>query len=282
MKFHTFYKIYYAHRLSKVSLINKIYIFVILPLVYLANKMLLQKIIDLDNLSKNKKEFFKKDLNFLFQYFNSDKGEYFVNQYQKPIKLEKKLSQGHNYSKYYEKYFFKKKVDHLNILEIGTFKGNASASFFFYFKNAKIISGDIFPDLYRYKSTRINNIYLDNSKETELEDKIIKKKLEFDFIIEDAGHYYKDQIITLFMLFKVLKSGGVFVIEELDFPNNRKDMNQNDEKPTLKDILLLIKSNKDFNSKLVSKLQKDYFLDNVLSIEILKGKFNEIAFIQKK
>ena len=84
------------------------------------------------------------------------------------------------------------------------------------------------------------------------------------------------------MLFKVLKSGGVFVIEELDFPNVRKDMNQNNEKPTLRDILLLVKNNKDFNSKLVSKLQKDYFLDNVLSIEILKGKFNEIAFIQKK
>ena len=282
MKFRTFYKIYYAHRLKKASLINRIYIFVILPLAYLANKMLLQKIIDLDNFSKNKKEFFEKDLNFLFQFFNSDKGEYFINQYQKPIKLEKKLSQGHNYHKYYEKYFFKKKKDHINILEIGTFKGNASASFFFYFKNAKIISGDIFPDLCRYKSSRIDNIYLNNSKETELEDKIIKKELEFDFIIEDAGHYYKDQIITLFMLFKVLKSGGVFAIEELDFPNVRKDMNQNDEKPTLKDILLLVKSNKDFNSKLVSKLQKDYFLDNVFSIEILKGKFNEIAFIQKK
>ena len=176
----------------------------------------------------------------------------------------------------------KKKEDQINILEIGTFQRKCICIFFFYFKNAKIISGDIFPDLCRYKSSRIDNIYLDNSKETELEDKILKKELEFDFIIEDAGHYYKDQIITLFMLFKVLKSGGVFVIEELDFPNVRKDMNQNNEKPTLRDILLLVKNNKDFNSKLVSKLQKDYFLDNVLSIEILKGKFNEIAFIQKK
>ena len=246
MKFRTFYKIYYAHRLQKASLTRKIYIFVILPLIYLVNKILLQKIIDLDNLSKNKKEFFKKDLNFLFQFFNSDKGEYFINQYQKPIKQEKKLSLGHNYHKYYEKYFLKKKEDYINILEIGTFKGNASASFFFYFKNAKIISGDIFPDLCRYKSARIDNIYLDNSKETELEDKIIKKNQTFDFIIEDAGHYYKDQIITLFMLFKVLKSGGVFVIEELDFPNVRKDMNQNNEKPTLRDILLLVKNNEDF------------------------------------
>ena len=87
MKFRTFYKIYYAHRLKKASLISRIYIFVILPLAYLANKILLQKIIDLDNFSKNKKEFFEKDLNFLFQFFNSDKGEYFINQYQKPIKL---------------------------------------------------------------------------------------------------------------------------------------------------------------------------------------------------
>ena len=60
MKFRTFYKIYYAHRLQKASLTRKIYIFVILPLIYLVNKILLQKIIDLDNLSKNKKEFFKK------------------------------------------------------------------------------------------------------------------------------------------------------------------------------------------------------------------------------
>ena len=89
MKFRTFYKIYYANRLKKASLVNKIYIFVSLPLIYLVNKMLLQKIIDLDNFSKNKKEFFKKDLNFLFQFFNSDKGEYFINQYQKPIKQEK-------------------------------------------------------------------------------------------------------------------------------------------------------------------------------------------------
>ena len=54
MKFRTFYKIYYAHRLQKASLTRKIYIFVILPLIYLVNKILLQKIIDLDNLSKNK------------------------------------------------------------------------------------------------------------------------------------------------------------------------------------------------------------------------------------
>ena len=47
----------------------------------------------------------------------------------------------------------------------------------------------------------------------------------FDLIVEDAGHYYKDQIITLFKTFPKLNSGGVYVDEELDFPDTRKDMN---------------------------------------------------------
>ena len=110
----------------------------------------------------------------------------------------------------------------MDILEIGTFKGNATAAFYFYFKNANITSVDIFPDLIRYKSVRIKNFFLDNSQENQIKDKILSKKLEFDFIIEDAGHYYKDQIISLFYLFKCLKKNGVFVAEGLDFPDEEK------------------------------------------------------------
>ena len=36
------------------------------------------------------------------------------------------------------------------------------------------------------------------------------------------------------MLFKKLKSKGFFVIEELDFPDSRLDMNIYNEKPTLR------------------------------------------------
>ena len=107
------------------------------------------------------------------------------------------------------------------------------------------------------------NFYLDNSKISELENKIIKKELKFDIIIEDAGHYFKDQIISLFILFKSLTSNGIFVVEELEFPNIRDDMNIYNEKPTLKDILKLINENKDFESNYITKSQKKYFLDNL-------------------
>ena len=84
------------------------------------------------------------------------------------------------------------------------------------------------------------------------------------------------------MLFKILSPKGIFICEELDFPETRKDMNINNEYPDLKSILKAIKSNKDFNSKYIKEEDKKYFLDNFNTIEIFKGKINEVAVIQKK
>lgn len=282
MNLKTFYKIYYEHRFQKSSIILKIYIIISLPFNFLINKLFLQPVKNLDDLKKKKPELFVKDLNFLFQYFNSDKGEKYINQYQKPIKQNKELIQGHSYHSFYEKFFFDKKNDKINLLEIGSFKGNAAAAFFFYFPNSSIISGDIFPDLFRYRSERIKSFYLDNSKISQLEEKILNYDHKFDIIIEDAGHYLKDQIISLFVLFKSLKSNGVFVVEELEFPNVREDMNPKKETPSLKDILELINYKKNFSSEYVTKSQKEYFLENFKSIEIFKGTSSEIAFITKK
>ena len=282
MKLKTFYKIYYSHRVKKSSFLLTIYIFLTLPFIYLINKLLLESLINLDEFSKKNQYLFKKDLKFLFQFFNSDKGESFKNQYQKPIKLENNEIIGHKYHKFYEKFLSNKKENFLDILEIGTFKGNATAAFYFYFKNSKITSVDIFPDLIRYKSNRITNFYLDNSKESDLQEKILSKNLQYDLIIEDAGHYYKDQIISLFSLFESLKKNGIFVVEELDFPDTRYDMNIDRKKPTLRDILFLIQNKKDFNSELITQKQKKFFLENYKSIEIFNGQFNQIAFIVKK
>ena len=86
----------------------------------------------------------------------------------------------------------------------------------------------------------------------------------------------------VFLLFRILKEKGLFVVEELDFPNIRKDMNIKNERPSLKEILKLVKANKEFNSSYVSKEDKEYFINNVSNISIFKGRFNEIAFIEKK
>ena len=283
MKIQTFYKIYYKHRITKANLLLKIYLLLVIPIKYFLNLPYIKKKVNLENYSQNNKFLFEKNLNFLFEFFESDKGEKFVNQYNQPMKRDSKLKiQGHNYAKFYEEYFFEKKDKELNILEIGSFYGNAAAALYFYFKNAKIYSADIFPDLFSYTSDRVKNFYVDSSSEKSISQNILKKNKKFEIIIEDACHAYKDQIISLFMLFPILSSGGIFITEELDFPDTRADMNLNNEKPTLRDILLSIKSGENFENPLISKDQKDYFLKNFDKIFILKGNHNEIAIIKKK
>ena len=282
MKFKTFYKLFYAHRVKKAKNLLKIYLVVILPFKYLYNLPFVPPKINLDKLEKKKSDLFNKDLNYLFDYFNTDKGNFYQNQYAQPSKRKREKIKAHGYGKFYESYFKNFKDKELNILEIGSFYGNASASFFFYFKNSFLYAADIYTDLFRYNSKRMQNFYVDSSEEKSIQENIINKKIEFDIIIEDAGHSLKDQIISLFLLFKKLKSGGLFIVEELDFPDTRKDMNLNNEKPTLREILNQIKNNISFDSKYISPEDKKYFLDNFSSIEIFIGNFNEIAIIKKK
>ena len=85
------------------------------------------------------------------------------------------------------------------------------------------------------------------------------------------------------MLFEKLNSGGLFIVEELDFPDTRKDMNLENEKPTLREILFKFKKEKKLlNSKYIKKNDRDNFLDSIQSIEIYKGNYNEIAILRKK
>ena len=281
MNINTFFNIYYKHRLEKSkNIIKKIYIFLIIPINYLIEKFTIQKFLNLDEYKKENKELFKKNLNNLFQHFNSDKGRMFLNQYARFSKRNKKLLYAHNYGNFYERFLKKFKNKKINILEIGAFKGNATASFFFYFKNSKIYSSDLYPDLFRYKSERITNFKLDNSKEKELAN--LPKKIKYDIIIEDAGHYLKDQIISVFKLFPKLNKQGFFVVEELDFPDTRQDMNIEQDKNTLFNILKLILKNKTFHSKYINSKDKKYFLKNIKNIRICQGRFNKIVFIEKK
>mgnify|MGYP001429462607 CR=1 FL=1 len=284
MKLRTFYKIYYEHRFKKANHILKLYILIIIPIKYFINLFYLPKIINLDIFVDRFGLSETSDLGKLFDFFNSDKGNQFENQYAHPSRRTSQKIKGHGYSNFYQKYFENLKSNNLNILEIGSFHGNAAAALFFYFKNSRFFAADIYPDLFRYRSNRIKNFYVNSSNEDSIQKNIIDKFSDnFDIIIEDAGHSLKDQIISLFMLFKKLNSGGLFIVEELDFPDTRKDMNLNNERPTLRDILLKFKKEKTLlDSNYIKTNDRDNFLSTIDSIEIYKGNFNEIAILRKK
>ena len=282
MNLRTFYRLFYKHRIDKASFFLRLYIFIVVPLKYLVNIFYFEKRVNLDLYKNNFPDLENKDLNTLFEYFNSDKGDYFVNQYLQPAKKNKEKINAHGYAKIYETVFVNFKEKNINILELGSFYGNAAAALYFYFDNANIFSADINPDMFKYKSNRITNFYVDSSSRNSLKNDLISKKNNFDIIIEDASHMLKDQIISLFMLFPLVNSGGYFIVEELDFPETREDMRIDQTKPDLKQILQNILKNKDFNSIYINDDEKKYFLENFSSIEIKKGNFNEIAIIKKK
>ena len=282
MKLTTFYKIYYRHRFKKASFVLKIYLILTIFFKYILNLFYLPKKKNLDNYSKENQNLFDQDLNYLCEYFNSDKGEKFKNQYAKPSKQEDKKIIAHGYAKIYEKYLKEHKDEYLNIIELGSFYGNASAAFYFYFKNAQIYSADINPDMYLYRSKRLKNFFTDTSSRTSIEKNILSRNIEFDLIIEDASHMLKDQIISLFILFKNLKPGGFFIIEEIDFPEKREDMRVDQEFPDLKTILNKIINKENFNSKYINENEKNYFLENFDTIKFYTGNINEIAIIKKK
>ncbi len=282
MNIKTYYTLFYNHRFKKASIIRKVYLMIILPFKFLYDYSFLEKKKNLDEFSEKKSFLFSKDLNFLFEYFNSDKGEKYINQYTHPSKKSNLLIEAHGYAKYYEKIFFKYKNEYINILEIGSFYGNASAALFFYFKNAKIFGADINPDMFNYTSKRVKSFFVDSSSELSLQKDILEKKIQFKIIIEDASHMLKDQIISLFNLFSIIQSGGYFIIEELDFPEKRKDMRINQDFPDLKTILKDIKNGNNFNSRYVDEVSKKYFLENFDTIDFFKGNINEIAIIKKK
>ena len=175
MKLKTFYEIYYLHRVKKAKAFTKLYIIITLPINYLINKILYPKKINLDFYEKKNLKLYDKSLKSLFKHFNSDKGEYFKNQYQKPINYNDEYLKGHKYHSFYDKFLIDKKKSKINLLELGSFKGNATAAFFFYFKKGIFFSGDLYPDLFCYKSERIKNFLIDTSSEKELKKKDYKK-----------------------------------------------------------------------------------------------------------
>ena len=86
MNFNTFYKIFYKHRFVKAKKILKLYLIVILPFKYFFNLFYIPNKIDLDKYQKKNNNLFGKNLNDLFDFFNSDKGNFFENQYSQPSK----------------------------------------------------------------------------------------------------------------------------------------------------------------------------------------------------
>jgi hypothetical protein len=230
---------------------------------------------DLDKTSQKTKNLFSQDLLYLFEHFGS-------------------LKKDHSYESSLHENLKDIKNDNLDILEVGSAKGDGIASFYFYFPNSNLIAADNNPFRNRYKSSRIRNIYLDISSKKILSNfsKFLNKK--FDLIIEDCSHQLIHQILCFSENFKNLKKGGIYIVEDLNFPEVHTMYNPTNELMNLKKILLKIQNKEDILSDYLSNDEISYLKDNIEDIKFYTSKnknnylisgvcdYSEIAFIKKK
>jgi hypothetical protein len=185
---------------------------------------------------------------------------------------------GHSYTYFYDKLFSPLRDKPILMLEIGVSGGGSLKMWYEYFPNATIIALDI-NDEKELSNDRVYVYQLDQSNETELVNFVNqcnKNKYEFDIIIDDGSHHMYDQQITLGYLFPVLKSKGIYIIEDLHtsladngYPLYGKYLNiQENRKNTT--LFYLMES---LNSIYLNAGQNEYLNNNIETVDI-HNRFN--------
>ncbi|MGH7890572.1 MAG: class I SAM-dependent methyltransferase [Thermodesulfobacteriota bacterium] len=129
-----------------------------------------------------------------------------------------KSSDGHNYTEVYAHHFAPLRHQPIKLLEIGIASGASVKLWERYFPNATLHFIDICPDVVQYyspSSPRIQYHFLDQSNTEALRQFAADVGESFDIIIDDGGHHMNQQIISFQTLFPHLKSGGLYIIEDL-------------------------------------------------------------------
>lgn len=190
----------------------------------------------------------------------------------------------HNYyDKVYEKYFFpiKNEVKLLCEIGIGGFwkdvnwvNGNSLKVWRDYFPNSQILGLDIVKHTDIEDLDRINIDWIDQSKK-DLVIEYANKLQDYDIILDDGSHNVYDQQITLAYFFKSLKSGGIYVLEDLhssievNIPEKAKLWGWGEPGfITPLEILENFQKTGKIVSDHLTKDEEDYLQENIASVEV--------------
>lgn len=123
-------------------------------------------------------------------------------------------AKGHDYLEVYEKFFEPIRFEAERIFEIGVWRGDSLRLWAAYFPNARIFGIDI-EDTSMYATERITTFVADQSDREQLRKFIEAHGGDFDVIIDDGGHSMKQQQVSFGYLFRFVRPGGYYVIEDV-------------------------------------------------------------------
>ena len=154
---------------------------------------------------------FMNELEILARKFNTDKRT-----------NDKDQNIYHGYTDTYYQLFANKKFEYKNILEIGVQEGRSHLMWYEFFPNTIIYGIDLGTDpLYKDISNDRIKIIIGDQSDKEIIDNNFKD-IELNLIIDDGSHCSWHQQLSFKYLWPKLKSGGYYIIEDLDTCYNRK------------------------------------------------------------
>ena len=129
-------------------------------------------------------------------------------------------AEGHSYDIFYSEYFDKYRNMEGNILEIGVQYGGSSLLWHDYLPKFKIVMSDILNQVHptiieKMNDDRYDFLLMDSFTNQSVETLKEKYPEGFDIIVEDGPHTLESQIFALREYSKLLKKGGILVIEDV-------------------------------------------------------------------
>ena len=120
----------------------------------------------------------------------------------------------HNYTELYERLLFERKDDPIKIFEIGIAGGGSLKMWHAYFPKARIFAVDILPKS-EFDTERVKTLIADQANRDQLQAALDVSGDDIDVLIDDGGHTMEQQQVSLGFLFKSVKPGGYYVIEDV-------------------------------------------------------------------
>ena len=180
----------------------------------------------------------------------------------------------------YSKFFSKRRMEKLKILEIGVANGHSIASWHHYFPNSNIYGVDNKkPYKFFYKSKRVKYFEIDIFDKKKIKS-FIEQHGRFDFIIDDSLHEVHAMLTNIINFYPALKPNGSYFLEDFRLIDNAKEAIRNynlkhnkklfGESPlSIRDIFTNINDKKLFNHKMIDKKSLEYIFKTTKNTEII-------------